>query len=107
MVNRPKPNPRQLKRLLGIQGWRCFYCRSRLRLEQATRDHVLPMCRGGTNAENLVAACLRCNSEKGDRLPTDEEMIRCEAIYTAMGFGSPRKPVVKPWAGELRGGLES
>jgi 5-methylcytosine-specific restriction endonuclease McrA len=59
-------------------GNRCIYCGSR---ENLTLDHVLPKSRGGkTNWDNLVAACRRCNSRKGD-LTTEE-----------MGITLARKP---------------
>lgn len=33
-----------------------------------TRDHVVPRCRGGTNEPwNIVAACWRCNIDKGTK----------------------------------------
>lgn len=45
----------------------CQYCGRRgQRLEC---DHVVPVCRGGTDAlSNLVTACLRCNRSKGSKL---------------------------------------
>jgi len=50
----------------------CYYCgvgvsrrAARYDVCKTTIDHVLPLCRGGTNEEeNLVAACLTCNSRK-------------------------------------------
>lgn len=45
--------------------WRCVYCSSEDRL---TCDHVVPVKKGGeTTLENLVTACLSCNSKKQDR----------------------------------------
>lgn len=47
------------------EGRRCSYC-SR---PADTVDHVVPLQRGGTNAEvNLVPCCRPCNSSKGVRL---------------------------------------
>ena len=38
-------------------------------------DHVMPRSRGGAHAwENVVAACRRCNSRKGDRTPAEASM---------------------------------
>lgn len=40
-----------------------------------TREHVIPLSRGGTNSpDNVKSACERCNSEKGNRTP--EEWIK-------------------------------
>jgi 5-methylcytosine-specific restriction endonuclease McrA len=45
-------------------GHRCVYCDSR---EDLTLDHVVPRAKGGpTQWHNLVTACRRCNSQKGD-----------------------------------------
>lgn len=45
----------------------CQYCGSNKHL---TIDHVIPKSKGGkTNWMNLVTACHRCNTQKGDRTP--------------------------------------
>uniref|UniRef100_UPI00404715A5 HNH endonuclease n=1 Tax=Roseivirga sp. TaxID=1964215 RepID=UPI00404715A5 len=50
----------------------CQYCGNR---KELTLDHVLPKSRGGqTSWQNLVAACKRCNSLKGDRTPEEAQM---------------------------------
>lgn len=47
---------------------RCGYCGS----SATTIDHILPRSRGGKDTwENLVACCLRCNNQKGDRTPSE------------------------------------
>lgn len=54
--------PRRVR--LGIFG-PCEYCGSWI---AGTVDHVTPTVLGGTNdRDNLVSACLRCNSVKGPR----------------------------------------
>ena len=51
---------------------RCQYCESTKNL---TIDHVMPKSRGGKSTwQNLVAACSKCNSLKGDRTPEEAEM---------------------------------
>ncbi len=46
-------------------GSRCAYCREEKPL---TRDHVVPISRGGTDdIENIVPACRSCNSRKNAR----------------------------------------
>lgn len=53
-------------------GRRCVYCGSRLGIESATLDHVIPLSRGGShNPGNLVSACQPCNQLKGSLLPTE------------------------------------
>lgn len=45
-------------------GNKCVYCGSKDRL---TLDHVVPRAQGGrTIWKNLVTACYKCNSKKGD-----------------------------------------
>ena len=40
--------------------------------EALTRDHLIPLSRGGTNDwTNVVAACSACNTRKGNRLPEE------------------------------------
>ncbi|SRR6266496_4847136 len=48
----------------------CYWCGTRL--NAITIDHVIPIARGGSHTpDNLVAACLRCNSSKRERLPRE------------------------------------
>lgn len=56
--------------LLRRDEHRCQYCGVRPPNSQLTIDHVVPRARGGRTVwENCVAACVRCNSRKGDRTP--------------------------------------
>lgn len=49
-------------------GFCCQYCGDHLSPSELTFDHVTPRARGGkTNWENIVSACVPCNSAKGDR----------------------------------------
>lgn len=62
--------------LFARDDYTCQYCgrhRSELRGRQfLTRDHVLPVSRGGANSwENVVTSCSACNNRKGDRLPRE------------------------------------
>ncbi len=77
--------PRRLRRqvtntfLFARDDYRCQYCgrhRSSLRgREFLTRDHVLPISRGGDNGwANVVAACSACNNRKGNRTPGEVGM---------------------------------
>ena len=48
----------------------CQYCGRTFRDEELNLDHVVPRDVGGkTNWENIVTACVRCNSRKANRLP--------------------------------------
>jgi hypothetical protein len=48
---------------------------SRKNILRRDGHHVIPRARGGEETwENLVAACVRCNNKKGDRLPGEAQM---------------------------------
>ncbi|HEB51750.1 MAG TPA: HNH endonuclease [bacterium] len=48
----------------------CQYCGTRCSAERLSVDHVFPRSRGGgTNWENCVLACVRCNSRKANQTP--------------------------------------
>ena len=54
---------------------RCLYCGNQFRRSELTRDHVLPVSRGGTDKwENVVAACKRCNWVKDNHTPEEASM---------------------------------
>jgi 5-methylcytosine-specific restriction endonuclease McrA len=74
--------PRRFRRqvtntfLFARDRYSCQYCghhRSQLRQREfLTRDHVIPVSRGGGNGwDNVVAACSPCNNRKADRLPQE------------------------------------
>ena len=74
--------PRRFRRqvtntfLFARDRYRCQYC-GRLSAElkpreSLTRDHLIPISRGGTNDwGNVVTACSPCNTRKGNRLPDE------------------------------------
>ena len=53
----------------------CMYCGSKFSDRELTRDHVVPMSRGGADEwTNVASACRRCNIHKGDRLLQECEL---------------------------------
>ena len=55
--------------LFKRDGNTCLYCAKQLSDAELTRDHVVPVSRGGLNLwDNVVASCRRCNHFKGSRL---------------------------------------
>ena len=49
-------------------GHRCVYCGRKM--QRLTMDHVIPLSKGGSHTvQNVVPACMSCNSKKGDRSP--------------------------------------
>lgn len=56
-------------RVFDRDEYRCRYCNKQLTLQTATLDHVIAVSNGGGNSiDNLVTACLDCNSRKNGRL---------------------------------------
>lgn len=54
---------------------RCLYCGTQYTRTELTRDHVLPLSRGGADRwENVVAACKRCNWQKDNQTPEEAGM---------------------------------
>ena len=54
---------------------RCQYCGDRFPTSELTLDHVVPRTQGGGNTwDNLVCACVACNSRKGGRRPKQAGM---------------------------------
>jgi hypothetical protein len=66
-------NVRENRRLVFERDeYKCRYCQKQLTRFTATLDHVTPVAEGGNNGlENLVTACLNCNSQKHRRPVSD------------------------------------
>jgi len=66
--------------LFDRDGRRCLYCgRSEAEVRRAgwrlTRDHVMPLSRGGRDEwRNVATACEPCNNLKADRTPDEAGM---------------------------------
>jgi len=72
-------------------GYRCQYCGCRPAHDDLTIDHVMPRSRGGRSTwENVVLACTKCNTKKGDKLPAECGMHL---------MSHPKRP---PWLATLR-----
>jgi 5-methylcytosine-specific restriction endonuclease McrA len=53
----------------------CLYCGKEYSRHSLTRDHVVPISKGGKDVwENVVCACFHCNSRKGGRTPQQASM---------------------------------
>ncbi|MBE7463613.1 MAG: HNH endonuclease [Planctomycetes bacterium] len=68
-------------------GNTCQFCARKFDRTDLTIDHVLPRSRGGKSTwENVVLACVRCNTRKGSRTPEEA------------GMRMLKKPVKPKWA---------
>ena len=53
----------------------CQYCGKRFDRRELNLDHVIPRdCGGTTTWENIVCACIPCNTRKANRTPTEAGM---------------------------------
>lgn len=54
---------------------RCQYCGRTFAQKRLNLDHVVPLSRGGRSSwDNVVCACIECNSRKGSRTPEEAGM---------------------------------
>lgn len=61
----------------------CLYCGQQFPQRDLTRDHILPVSRGGESIwENCVTACRSCNQRKGSRRPEEIGMKLLAVPYT-------------------------
>ena len=53
--------------------FKCAYCG--IKSKTLTIDHVIPVSKGGKSTfENCVTACSKCNTKKGNKLPSEVNM---------------------------------
>jgi len=67
----------------------CQYCQKRFDARDLNLDHVIPRDKGGKSSwENIVTSCVRCNTRKANKLPTEANMFPMK---------EPRAPVWRPF----------
>lgn len=65
----------------------CAYCGTLFGKDSLTRDHVMPISRGGQDEwTNVVTACGRCNSHKAAKTPDEAGMPLLYVPYTPNWF---------------------
>jgi len=75
----------QFHEKLKYYGYTCRYCGVDLTAETSTKDHVIPICQGGTDwIANIVPACSCCNSKKGTKTLTEFMLY----LKTVEGYGA-------------------
>lgn len=61
----------------------CAYCGRHCKGDLATMDHIVPSSKGGQHSwMNIVCACRKCNSHKGDKLLKDTQLELLYVPYT-------------------------
>ena len=62
-------------RIFVRDRFRCQYCGQKRAPGELTLDHITPRSREGRSTpENLVTACVACNTRKGSRTPEEARM---------------------------------
>jgi 5-methylcytosine-specific restriction endonuclease McrA len=73
----------------------CQYCGRYFEARDLNLDHVIPRDKGGrTTWENLVTSCVRCNTRKSNKLPSEARMFPLQ---------EPRPPRWRPFFSAVRG----
>lgn len=68
--NRHSGKSLSLRKLYGLYKGQCQYCLEKIPFSLATRDHVYPKSKGGSNDDfNSVLACKPCNNSKDNIFP--------------------------------------
>ena len=78
--NDPSFNPTLTNKMLFERDrYLCAYCGQVYARSKLTRDHIMPVSRGGKDVwTNVVTSCSACNLWKDDRTPEEAEM---ELLY--------------------------
>ena len=67
--------PLSNRELFLRDGYLCMYCGQEYSPQMLTRDHVMPLSRGGRNCwSNVVTACRACNHAKRAHTPEEAGM---------------------------------
>lgn len=75
----------QAKELKRIKNSKCFYCSS---VDNITFDHVVPLSKGGRHSiGNLLPACMKCNTSKGNKFLIEFLQYR-KAVHEDVASGS-------------------
>ena len=74
--------PLSNRELFLRDGHLCMYCGRELPGYLLTRDHLIPLSRGGADCwSNVVTACRGCNHAKGSRTPDEAGMALLAVPY--------------------------
>jgi hypothetical protein len=64
-------NSENREMILDREGWKCFYCMSKLNNNNFVMEHVLSCPNGNNSYRNIVAACRTCNNKKDNSSAED------------------------------------
>ena len=62
-------------KLFARDRYVCAYCGRQFHPDELTREHIVPVSRGGRDTwMNCITACRACNGHKGNRLPEEAHL---------------------------------
>jgi 5-methylcytosine-specific restriction enzyme A len=72
-----KKEKNKARELRKTQWWKrkcakgiCYYCHEKIKPQDLTMDHIVPLSRGGRSVKgNVAPACKECNNNKKQKLP--------------------------------------
>lgn len=65
----------------------CGYCGRIYREDKLSRDHIVPVSKGGPNAwQNCITSCKTCNREKDDMLLSEAGMVLLYVPYVPSAY---------------------
>ena len=86
----PEHSDAEWQKILVACAYRCFYCAEVLPLDRPedwTKDHLVPLIRGGcTCCGNLVCSCRRCNSMKKEKTVAEFLQMKPSLVKTSGQF---------------------
>lgn len=108
--NRPGTKTRRqisghVKLILNANDDICYICRCKILLDQEmNKDHVFPESQGYSFFGNMMPTHKACNSDKGDRFPTLEEIsFACESyekaglVFDPCFVKTPLRKIMRPF----------
>lgn len=105
----------------SINPRECFYCKKKLKKSTRTIDHLFPRALGGISIpDNLMPACGKCNSKKGDKTLSQflhslelnkKELSKFNAdlrkwafeVYSTSGFFLPKSWITEIPLNQIKG----
>lgn len=74
-----KAVPLTNSRLFARDRYTCCYCGNRFGAHDLSREHIIPVSRGGADVwTNVATCCVRCNNRKDNKLLSEAKM---ELLY--------------------------
>jgi hypothetical protein len=101
------PTEKLRREIYNRDNYTCQYCHEDLKDKRRAMclDHVIPHSTGGTNSKkNLITACKRCNSKKGDKDPSKAKMPWPEGFGEKSGEFMYKDALLTGGQGTVNGG---